>query len=335
MRKSTRLGPVMLAGWALAALAGSAAVSAQSPATTEVDTTPVTIAWNSTPDENYVPILMAVAAMQEQGYQIEARQLPETNLVIQALTANQVQFGAEGVSTGALAVQEGAPIKIISTQNANQVVWVTTQEAADCANLAGQPVGIYSLEAGYTVLQNLYLESECPGITDQVEWVIIQDSPLRAQALAEGQIAGTALGLPDALILQRDYPDQFNYVYLAQALPGIGDEHFYTNTDTLANHPDIVRALIREQLLAQRSLYENPDSALEQVQKHLPGVETDDVIQQFIEQRIWYANGGLHGPGLENTITGLELPGDAASLADLQPLDDVLAEIGMSELTEF
>ena len=54
---------------------------------------------------------MAVKAMQEKGYKIEAKQLPETNLVIQAMTANQVQFGAEGLPTGATAIKEGAPIK--------------------------------------------------------------------------------------------------------------------------------------------------------------------------------------------------------------------------------
>ena len=110
--------------------------------------------------------------------------------------------------------------------------------------------------------------------------------------------SGTALGLPDALNLQKQFPDRFHYVYFSEALPGIGDEHFYANQTTLDNHPAIVRALVREQLLAQRFLYDNPTKAMDHVKIHLPGVESDAVIQEFIKQRIWYANGGLAGPGV-------------------------------------
>ena len=301
---------------------------------TSIDTASVIVAWNSPPDELYLPLLMAISAMQEQGYNIEGRQLPETNLVIQALTSNQVQFAAEGVPTGSLAIQEGAPIQIISTQNSNQVVWATLPEFEDCSTMEGQPVGTYGLDSGFTVLATIYLDRTCPGTHETFDWIIIQDSALRAQALAEGQISATDLGLPDALALQRDYPDEFNYVYLAQALPGIGDEHVYTNTETIESHPDIVRALVREQLLAQRFLYEHPGQAMEQVELHLPDVETDSVIQEFIEQRIWYANGGLGGPGLENTLEALDLTGDADEMAAGEVLEDVLAEIGESDLTE-
>jgi ABC-type nitrate/sulfonate/bicarbonate transport system substrate-binding protein len=302
----------------------------------DLDSAEVIIAWNSTPDELYLPILMAVAAMQDQGYSIEAQQLPETNLVIQAMTGNQVQFGAEGVPTGATAIQEGAPIRIISTQNANQVVWATLPEFADCNDLPpDEPIGIFSPEAGFTVLTNVWMDRECPGIRETLEYLIIQDSPLRAQALAEGQISGTALGLPDALNLQREYPDRFHYVYFAEALPGIGDEHFYANQATLDDHPSIVRALVREQLLAQRFLYDNPDQAMDHVERHLPDVESDTVILEFIEQRIWYANGGLRGPGLENTLEGLDLPGDPATMVAPDVLEDVLVEIGESDYTEF
>src|SRR5690606_34071841 len=101
---------------------------------------------------------------------------------IQALTANQIQFAAEGVTTGALAIEQGAPIKIISTQNANQAVWATLPEFEDCSSLTGQPVGIFAIESGYTTLQNLYLDANCPGTRDQIDVVIIPDSALRAQA---------------------------------------------------------------------------------------------------------------------------------------------------------
>jgi ABC-type nitrate/sulfonate/bicarbonate transport system substrate-binding protein len=330
---SLALTTVLVLGCAQATPGSPGASSAASPG---IDQASVIIGWNSTPDELYLPILMGVAAMQEQGYKIEARQLPETNLVIQAMTSNQVQFGAEGVPTSATAIQEGAPIKLISTQNANQVVWATLPEFADCKDLPpGEPIGIFSFEAGFTILTNVWMDRECPGVRETLEYVILQDSPLRAQALAEGQISGTALGLPDALNLQREYPDRFHYVYFAEALPGVGDEHFLANEVTLNDHPTIARALVREQLLAQRLLYDHPEQAMDHVRKHLPEVESDAVIMEFIKQRIWYANGGLRGPGLQNTLEGLDLPGDPEQMVAPDVLEDVLKEIGESDHTEF
>jgi ABC-type nitrate/sulfonate/bicarbonate transport system substrate-binding protein len=317
-------------------VAGCAGAQSPAPTAQGIDTANVIIAWNSTPDELYLPILMGVKAMQDKGYKIEAKQLPETNLVIQAMTANQVQFGAEGLPTGATAIKEGAPIKVISTQNANQVVWATLPKFANCKDIpAREKVGIYSPEAGFTVLTNVWMDRECPGVREQLDYVIIQDSALRAQALAAGQISGTALGLPDALNLQKEYPNRFHYVYFSSALPGIGDEHFYANQTTLDTHPTIVRALVREQLLAQRLLYDNPSQAMDHVKRHLPGVESDTVIQEFIKQRIWYANGGLTGPGIANTLKGLSLPGDAAAMVAPGVLEDVIKEIGKSNHTEF
>jgi ABC-type nitrate/sulfonate/bicarbonate transport system substrate-binding protein len=333
----TRLRAGLVSAIVAALVAGCA--GGQSPAPSggaAVDPAPVTIAWNSTPDELYLPILMAVKAMQDKGFKIEAKQLPETNLVIQAMTANQVQFGAEGVPTGATAIKEGAPIKVIATQNANQVVWATLPNFADCKTIpANEKVGIYSPEAGFTVLTNVWMDRECPGVREKLDYVIIQDSALRAQALSAGQISGTALGLPDALLLQKQFPDRFHYVYFSKALPGIGDEHFYANQTTLDTHPTIVRALVRELLLAERLLYDNPTKAMDHVKAHLPSVESDLVIQEFIKQRIWYANGGLAGPGLANTLKGLSLPGDAAAMTAPGPLEDVIKEIGKSTHTEF
>ncbi|HEX5451533.1 MAG TPA: hypothetical protein VFW86_04010, partial [Candidatus Limnocylindrales bacterium] len=83
------------------------------------------------------------------------------------------------------------------------------------------------------------------------------------------------------------------------------------------------------------SLYENPSSATAAVTKFLPDVKTDAVAQRFISDKLWYANGGLTGPGLENTLQAFSLPGDRASLVDDTALKAALQEIGPSSQTKY
>jgi ABC-type nitrate/sulfonate/bicarbonate transport system substrate-binding protein len=330
-----------LAGLAVvAALLTSCADSAQSGADSAgsssggIDDTNVVIAWNSTPDEAYLPLLMAIDDMKGEGYSIEAQTLSGSDISFQSLATNDIQFTADSLPPGALSVSQGAPIKIVGARNANLVMWVADAAYEDCSKLDGQPVGIYSETGGYTVLMKLYFEQKCPGV--EPSYVTIPDSPVRAQAVATGRLAGTALGLPDALALQKRYPDKDFYVLpLSEELPGVGDEYVYTNKATLSDHESVVRALLTAQLKAIRGIYESPDTLESLVKKYLPNAPSADVARQFVEQHIWYANGGLDGPGLQNTLKAFDLPGKPSDLEDTSGLEAVMKDLGTSDSTEF
>ena len=317
----------------VAAPASGTAASAAASAEAEIDTTPVVIAWQSTPDENYLPILMALDAMREQGYDINAQQMSDSNLVLQGMSSGAVHFTADSLQAGAQGREAGVPIKAITTRNANQVVYVANSDYEDCAGLDGQPSGVYSPDAAYTILMNLYFEANCPGIS--TEYVIIQDSPLRAQAMTQGQIFATTLGLPDAMALEAQAPGEFFMASLATELPGVGDEYLYASESTIADHPNIVDAFVREHLVAIRSLYEDPSSATALVEQYFPETDGDAVAQRFIEDQLWYANGGLKGPGLEATLEAFDLPGSREDLVDDTGLRAALDEIGDSDQTEY
>lgn len=313
---------------------GASGSPAGDPSGGGVDDAHVVIAWNSTPDESYLPLLMAVDAMKEQGYDIEAQVMSGSDISFQALAADQIQFTADSLPPAALSVSQGAPIKAIGTRNANLVVWVAAKENEDCATLDGKQVGIYSETGGYTVLMKLYFDKECPGVNPT--YVTIPDSPLRAQAVAEGQLQGTALGLPDAVALEKQYGEDTLFVTpLREQLPGVGDEYVYANQKTLDDHPQIARALLQAQLEAIRSIYDDPSQLEDLVAKYLPDATDATVAHQFVDDHIWYANGGLGGPGMANTLEAFDLPGAPEDLQDTGPLDDVIAAIGTSPATEY
>jgi len=321
------------AGSAGASASVAPPASAAASEAAEIDTTPVVVGWQSTPDENYLPILMALDAMRDQGYDITAQQMADSNLVLQGLSSGSVHFTADSLQAGAQGRDAGVPIKAITTRNANQVVYVANSDYEDCAQLDGQPTGVYSPDAAYTILMNLYFEANCSGIT--TEYVIIQDSPLRAQAMTQGQIFATTLGLPDAMALEAQAPGEFFMASLATELPGVGDEYLYASESTIADHPDIVAAFVREHLVAIRSLYEDPASAAALVEQYFPETDGDAVAQRFIEDQLWYANGGLEGPGLEATLEAFSLPGSRDDLVDDTGLQAALDEIGATDQTEY
>lgn len=299
-----------------------------------VDKSHVVVAWNSTPDESYLPLLMAIDDMKKQGFSIEAKTLSGSDISFQSLATNAIQFTADSLPPGALSVSQGAPIRIVDTRNANLVVWVADAAYEDCSTLGGKPVGIYSDTGGYTVLMKLYFDKHCPGV--KPKYVTIPDSPVRAQAVATGRLAGTALGLPDAVALQKKYPDKHFYVLpLKEDLPGVGDEYVYTNQQTISAHPAIVQALLSAQLKAIRNIYQSSGTLDALVKQYLPSASDSSVAKQFVEQKIWYANGGLTGPGLANTLKAFDLPGDPSKLQDPAPLQAVMSKIGPSPATKF
>jgi ABC-type nitrate/sulfonate/bicarbonate transport system substrate-binding protein len=318
-----------------AALVLAACSSTGASPSSNVDTTAVKVAWQSTPDEAYLPLLMAIDAMKTAGYNISSEQLGDTSIVFQGLASNTVQFTGDSLQPGAQGASEGVPVKAITTRNRSHVVWATLPEYEDCSGLDGEPLGVYSPEAAYTLLMELYLEANCPGI--ETTYVTIQDSPLRAQALAHGQIKGTTLGLPDAMALEAQNPGKFLLVILSgePGLEGVSDEYVYANEATITDHPAIVQALVSEHLKAIRSLYANPAQVTELVTKHLPDAPSDEVAKRFVADKIWYANGGLTGPGLENTLEAFGLPGDRASIVNQTFLDKAIQELGKVDTTQY
>lgn len=324
---------VACAALSLAATACGSPSSVNAAAAGGVDKTHVTIAWNSTPDESYLPLLAAIDTMKGKGFDIEAKTLSGSDVSFQSLAANQIQFTADSLPPGALSVDKGATVKIIGTRNANLVVWVARKAYQDCSKLDGKPVGIYSETGGYTVLMKLYFQANCPGV--KPTYVTIPDSPLRAQAVATDRLAGTALSLPDAVVLQKQYGDQLFVAPLRKALPGVGDEYVYTNAQVLKDHPTIAQALLEAQLQTIRDVYADPSKVDALVKKYLPAAKDSSVAHQFITEHIWYASGGLGGPGLPNTLKAFDLPGSPDKLQDKGPLTSVLDRLGKSTATDY
>lgn len=298
-----------------------------------MDATKFVVGWSSTPDEKYLPYLMAIDAMTEAGYQVSGTQVASDDILYQGLTSNDIQAGMGGASQVANAVAAGVPIKIVETRSSTDAVYVAANAYSDCSTLANQPVGIYSPQAILTLFMEQYFSQNCPGVNYTA--VTIADSGLRAQAMEQGQIVATVLGLSDAIALDANNPGKFTEVSFGQTLPGIGDAYLVANQSTLSDHAGLVEAWVAANLKAIRDVYQADDATLAGLEtKYFPDAKDDSILKSLRDAKLWQANGGLAGDGLTQTLSLFKLPGDRATLVDDGPLTAALAEVGSSTLTD-
>ena len=324
-------------------LATSAAcgTSAKDTGAADVKKRPVVVAWNSTPDLAYLPLLMAVDAMQKDGYNLKAQTLSGADVVAQALDSNQAQFTSDNITGAAKAVEKGAKIQIVSAASANEAVWVTTPGYEDCNDLTGKPVGIFGPAAasGYTKEMNAYFAKRCPNVKPKL--VTIPDSALRAQALGNGQIVATVLARSDAenLISKSGKTGEYTVTGFRELFPGLADNYLFANGDVMKNHPKIVTAFVKAQLEAIRQIYRDPSTATDFVDTHLnKKAYSDESVKAAIANKIWYVNGGLDDEvgiaGLTETLSVFKLPGKADKLVNTSFVDKALKDLGRSEYTK-
>lgn len=333
-------GVVGLAALTACGSGGGGAKRNQGGKSAGIDTTSITIAWNSTPDVAYLPMLMAIDAMRKQGYHVSATTLAGAPEAAQALATDRAQFTEDNITGAAGAVKQGAPIKAVGVISANEAVWVVRDSYSDCSQLSGKSVGIFGPAAvsGYTKQMNLYFKKNCPNAHPNL--VTIPDSPLRAQAMANGQIDATVLSIGDAehLIQTTNGKQKFKIVPFNTEFPGLADNYFYASLKTITKHPSVVTTFLADEMKAARQIYDAPSSYSALLSKYLkPDQYTKESADVELHSKLWYTNGGLDKvgiSGLTETLSAFALPGTASALTDNGPLNRALAQIGRSSLTK-
>jgi hypothetical protein len=62
---------------------------------------------------------------------------------------------------------------------------------------------------------------------------------------------------------------------------------------------------------------------------------TSPIANQYVEKKLWYANGGLGSTGIEQTLALFNLPGTRQTIVNAGPMNDALKAIGKSDATQY
>lgn len=314
----------------LAACGGSGDAESGSDGDGGAGKPPFTVAHTGVAGVSSVALYAAIDDLREQGYEIEAPVIAESELVVEGVNNGEFQFSS-GVSHGTLiAIQKGAPITWVSERAVNEWAIFGVSDIQSCEDLGGKRLAIHSEGAVSTAMVRTWINENCPGT--EPEYVIISGSPNRAQALVADQVDASPMELSDVITLQETEGDRFHIIAdLASGLPELETTTVYANSDFLEENPQAVQDLVDAQLAQHERISDDPAYLVELINRYVEDFDPeliDQVAEAYVERGIFDPAGGLTEESVQFTIdffeeAGLLEPGlEVDQVADFQFLNE-------------
>ena len=247
------------------------------------------------PDITTVPLLAALDDLREDGYDIEVVELAEPELAIEGLSNGDYAISAESTSPALVAIEAGAPIKIIADVIGNQWAVYGQQGVTSCNDLVGQPFGIFSEGAVATAMVRDWVSQDCSD--GEPEYLVIGGSDVRAQALLQGQIQATALEISDVVTLSAAGDAEFTEIVdFGEKLPDLHPQTVYANEEFLSGQPEAAQAFVDALIAQHEQINADPSHLVGLVEEHLG--ESDDLTLEIATR---YVDDGLFDAGALTT----------------------------------
>lgn len=243
------------------------------------------------PDITTAPLLAAVDDVREQGYEVEVVELAEPELAIEGLSNGDYAISAESTSPALVAIEAGAPIKIIADVIGNQWAVYGQEGIGSCNDLVDQPFGIFSEGAVATAMVRDWVAQDCT--EGEPEYLVIGGSDVRAQALLQGQIQATALEISDVVTLSAAGDAEFTEIVdFGEQLPDLHPQTVYANDEFLTEQADAAQAFVDALIGQHEKINADPGYLVELVEKYLG--ESDDLTLKIATR---YVDDGLFDAG--------------------------------------
>ncbi|MEU4615014.1 ABC transporter substrate-binding protein [Streptomyces umbrinus] len=287
------------------------------------------------PDIAAVPLLAAVDAVREQGFDVKVEEAAEPELAIEGLVRGDYQFSAEATSPALVAMSKGAPIRIVADAVGNQWAVYGARNRADCDQLDGRPFGIFSEGSVATAMVRQWVSRDCRKGSEP-EYLTIGGSDARAQALLSGQIDATALEVTDAITLERAGGGKglHRLADFKEVFPGLHPQTVYANEDYLDQHRGPSQAFIDALVAEHRKINADPDYLVSLMKKYLPEAYDEETAKitsrRYVEAGLFDA-AGLTPRSVQRTVdffadAGIVKHMPVEDVADLSFVDRAAAQ---------
>ncbi len=333
--------PAVTTAPAVAASPAASPAAAASPAVA-APAKPVTgqkefkVGFGSSPGFSHVPMLAAIEELNKRGYKIEPVFFAQSEVGVEAVAKGDVAFGNGSTAEMMVANQKGAPLLMLDERNSNEWTIYSVASIQKCADLDGKRLAVHSTGAVSTRMVNQWLKSTCPEAKPNI--LTISGSDNRAAALQAGQIDATPLELADGIRLDQTAPGKYRRLTdFASGLPLLSTSAVYVNKNFYEKNPEVVRDVLKEQLLAHRKLTKDLTLWRGYVEKNLKEIDKttlDAVMKGYNDIKGFDVNGGLTPQKIDFTLQFFTESGDlkpglkASDVSDMAPLNDVLKDIG-------
>lgn len=254
------------------------------------------------PDLTTVPLMAAVEATREAGYEVETVELAEPELAIEGLANGDYAISAEATSPALIAIERGAPVRIIADVVGNQWGVYAAGDVSTCDDLVGRPFGIFSEGAVATAMVRSWVADACT--QGEPEYLVIGGSDVRAQALLSGEIDATALELGDVVTLAASGNEPNLVVDFSQELPDLHPQTVYANAEFLADNREAAQTFIDALIAEHEKINDDPEYLISLVEEHLPESVDDalpDIAAAYVDAGLFDA-GALTPQSVQGTI---------------------------------
>jgi NitT/TauT family transport system substrate-binding protein len=225
----------------------------------------VTIALSSRSATNlpeYVALDHGIYA--RHGFDVELRQM-QSSIVPAALMSNQLDF-SNGIDSAMRASITGMPIKVVvKTYSAPAFGLTVKPEIQSIADLRGRVDGVAARAgAGYYSMKRLLAKH---GMSiDEVQVLVVGDSPVQLQQLIQGNIDFANLAVPFVFVAQEHGFRMLSYVpdHISLAISGL-----VTSDEAIQTRRDEVRRMTAALVEATRFAHAQRDESVASLVKHL------------------------------------------------------------------
>ena len=175
---------------------GAALVSAQESQTLRV-------AFGSDLDPADVADLLGLDILEEMGYTLEILPMASDSTAVAGLISGDLDFGPLGLPDAIKALHIGVPLRTIMPSNmVFEFVLIGQPGITTIEDLAGKRVAYHAPGSGTEILPRMLVRQSGTVTEDQIEWIILPESPNRAAAMEADRIDVTALEFADVLTLR-------------------------------------------------------------------------------------------------------------------------------------
>lgn len=172
------------------------------------DPIPLHIAYGSDIDPADVADLMGLDILEDMGYSVEVTAMTADSNAVAGMISGQIDIASIGLPDAIKAYHIGVPLRVVIPSNmVFEFVLIGQPGIMTVEDLVGQRVAYHGPGSGTEILPRM-LVRQAEGITeDDMEWIILPESPNRAAAMEADRIDVTALEFADVLTLREGGKD--------------------------------------------------------------------------------------------------------------------------------
>ncbi len=283
--------------------------------------------------------LAAWDILEEEGITVEQRFVEEASTALQAIEQGEAEIGTNiGVNVGLVAVDQGADVvDVVGSQRPTWALAVAP-EIDSFQELDGKRMAVHG-ETSFTRAVSQWFAQE-HGY--EYEELIIPGSEVRAEALANGQIDGSVIDLPDVVLLSHQYPGKFKVLAtIGEEIPDLIEQDIWLDRGWAEENPELATRVVRAIIEACRRLSSDHEYAVNLAMEHLPDVPEevlDELVTEYSERGLWPDDGLLTPERAKETLEffdevgEIELEGEVTDETLAKYFDFTYVEEALSEL---